>query len=359
MPSEARVARRILLAAAALAAVGCPSVWKGPPADHFDGTRFHSIEPVRHSISDWLRREATRRQRPWRDFTNTPPGARPPESVGDGRLRVTFVNHATVLVQMDGVNVLTDPIWAERALPITGPRRRRPPGLSFDELPPIDAVLVSHDHHDHMDLPTLRRLAAAHHPTVFAGLGTAGYLAGKGVPGGRDLDWWQSTEIAPGVSVTAVPARHSSGRGLLDTNRRLWCGFVLTGPSGSVFYAGDTGYGSHFARIAERFPRLRLALLPIGAYYPVWYMHPQHMSPADAVRASLDLGAGTNIPVHFGTFPQSDDGEMEPVSGLRAALVEAGQPGPSFDILDNGESADVPIALPGPVFETALCLKSE
>jgi len=357
-------ARISVLSGAALAFLlfspSCAPAWKGPSSDHFDGARFHSLEPVDHSLAEWVRREATRHQRPWRAFTDAPPGPRPPERVDAGAIRVTFVNHSTVLIQMDGVNVLTDPTWSENAVPVFGPRRRRPPGLGFEELPPIDAVLLSHDHHDHMDLPTLRRLASAFAPAVPAGLGTARYLRQKGIAGGRDLDWWQSIELAPGVSVTAVPARHSSGRGMFDRNRRLWCGFVIAGPSGAVYYAGDTGFGSHFAAIAARFPRLRVAMLPIGGFVPRWYMHEQHMSPRDAVRAAAVVGADAAIPVHFGTFPQSDDGEDEPLQALRAALVEAGEPGPRFAVLGNGESFEAPLPGPSPApLELASCLRPE
>jgi L-ascorbate metabolism protein UlaG (beta-lactamase superfamily) len=326
----------------ALAAISCARGYRGPVSDHFDGTRFHSIDPVPSGFGRWIHRVFTRQQQFWRDFSDTPPGARPPALVGGGRMRVTLVNHATLLLQMDGVNVLTDPTWAKRADPVLGPRRRRPPGLRFEDLPRIDAVLVSHDHHDHMDLPTLRRLEAAFHPAVLTGLGNAAYLARHGVAGGRDLDWWQSAEIAPGVRVTAVPARHSSRRGLFDGNRTLWCGFVVQGPSGAAYFAGDTGYGSHFAKIAAAFPALRLALLPIGGFVPAWYMAPVHMGPEDSVRACRDLYAGACVPMHFGTFPVSDDAESEPADALRAALASASGDPPPFTILDNGESLDVP-----------------
>jgi L-ascorbate metabolism protein UlaG (beta-lactamase superfamily) len=220
--------------------------------------------------------------------------------------------------------------------------------VRFEDLPPIDAVVVSHDHYDHMDLPTLRQLSAAFHPPVFVGLGNAAYLARKGIPGGRDLDWWQSAEIAPGVTVTAVPARHRSGRGLFDRDRTLWCGYVVSGPSGSAYYAGDTGPGTHFVQIRQRFPALRLALLPLGDSEPAWYLRARHMGPRDALPAALALGASTTVPVHFGTFPREDEGEPELLALLRAALAAAPEPKPRFAILENGQSLDVPpFAEPG------------
>ena len=246
---------------------------------------------------------------------------------------------------MDGVNVLTDPIWSERAAPLVGSHRHRPPGIRFEDLPQIDVVLVSHDHHDHMDLSTLARLQRRDRPRIVVGLGNTAFLRGKGIGGGTDLDWWQSLDIAAGVSVTAVPARHMSGRGPFDQNKTLWCGFVLAGPSGSVYFAGDTGRGSHFAEIGRRFPSLTLALLPIGGFQPLWYMREQHLGPVDALEAFRALGAGTLIPMHFGTFVEGDDGEFEPVETLRAALAAAPSPVPRVVILDNGQSADL---LPSP-----------
>jgi L-ascorbate metabolism protein UlaG (beta-lactamase superfamily) len=308
---------------------------------HFDGYRFHQSEPLTISFGDRFKRTLTSRRGPWRDFTNTPPGPPPAPSVSDGGLRVTFINHATLLIQMDGVNILTDPTWAERSVPTIGVKRRRPAGLRFEDLPPIDAVLVSHDHHDHMDIPTLRRLADAHHPAIYTGLGNSALLAGKRVSGGHDLDWWQSAEIGNGVFVTVVPARHHSGRSLFDGDRRLWCGFVVSGPSGSVFFAGDTGWGSHFAEIGKRFPGLRLAILPIGGFKPVWYMREQHIGPQDALCAFADLGAATMIPMHFGTFPNGDEAETESVDLLRSLVAEEPDPDHRVEILDNGQSVDV------------------
>jgi L-ascorbate metabolism protein UlaG (beta-lactamase superfamily) len=331
----------------ALVAAGCAFSaprWRGAAGPHFDGKRFHSIEPLHQSFSDFLRWITNRDRGPWRPFTNTPPGSRPPGRVDSGKIRVTFINHATVLIQMDGLNILTDPVWSERVSPVAfaGPRRHRPPGVLFSDLPPIDVVLVSHNHYDHMDLATLSLLSTAHHPRVLAGLGNAAFLEKHGVARARDLDWWDTFPLAPGVTLTSVPARHFSSRSPFDGDRTLWCGWVVTGPSGSFYFAGDTGWGSHFQLIHDRFPNLRLALLPIGAYRPRWFMSQAHIDPEEAVRAQETLGAETAVAIHFGTFAQADDGEFEPVDALKAALARRPDPRPRFLVLDNGQSLDLP-----------------
>jgi L-ascorbate metabolism protein UlaG (beta-lactamase superfamily) len=207
-------------------------------------------------------------------------------------------------------------------------------------------VLVSHNHYDHMDLTTLRRLAASRPAPVFVALGNARFLDRRRVPRARDLEWWQSVPLSSDVTLTAVPARHFSSRSPVDRDRTLWCGFVVSGPSGAVYFAGDTGWGSHFDAIARRFPKLRLALLPIGAYRPRWFMAPAHIDPQDALRAHEALDASTSIGIHFGTFAQADDGEFEPIEELKAALAAHPEPKPRFLLLDNGESVEVPPAAP-------------
>lgn len=313
--------------------------YRGPVTDHFDGQRFRNHRATPHNDFRDAAKWATHRERGyWRSYRDEPPGPAPPHRVEGDRLRVTFVNHTTVLLQTHGLNILTDPIWSERCGPVSwfGPRRVRPPGIRFDDLPPIDVVLLSHNHYDHCDLPSLKRLARKHQPKLIAPLGNKRFLERRNIPVLEELDWWQSTNVAPDITVTGVPARHFAGRGLFDRDRSLWSGFVLTTPSGSICFAGDTGYGDHFAEIRERMGPTRLALLPIGAFRPEWFMSRVHMSPEQAVEAHRQLGARTTVATHFGTFQLADDAETEAPD----RIVQANTP--DFWILGFGEGRDVP-----------------
>lgn len=325
----------------ALAACGrlIAPAYHGPVSDHFDGKRFFNYERTpERQLEDAIRRaEPGRRRGHWDKWQETPTDTPPPRVTGR-TLRVTFVNHSTVLVQTESLNVLIDPVWSDRVSPLAwyGPKRHRPPGIRFEDLPPIDLVLISHNHYDHMDLPTLRRLVQSFHPRIVTGLGNAAFLARNGVPAAEDMDWWQSLAIAPGVRLTGVPARHWSARSVNDVDRTLWLGFVLDTPGGRIYFAGDTGYGQFFTMIHDRFPSFRLALLPIAPARPRAAMAPRHMSAGDAVRAAKLLDVGASIAIHFGTFQQGDDGEEEPVDSLHQAL--AAQPAPRFVALRNGEA---------------------
>jgi L-ascorbate metabolism protein UlaG (beta-lactamase superfamily) len=259
-------------------------------------------------------------------------------------VRTTFINHATLLIQLDGVNIVTDPIWSGRCSPVSwaGPRRHRQPGIRFDDLPPIDVVLLSHNHYDHVDLPTLRRLSSRDRPLILAGAGNRRLLEQAGLDTNViELDWWQTTTAVRPLELHFVPARHFSARAVCDRNATLWGGWVIEGPSGRVYFAGDTGWGEHFAEIRERYGAPDVAMLPVGAFRPEWFMSPVHIGPDDAIRAHQALGAATTIPMHYGTFFLGDDGEMEAVDKLGRAVAERGLE-KEFAILGFGESFSTP-----------------
>lgn len=318
---------------------GDTSPWRG---SHYENGRFFNPDTPRQEFFRFLSWITRREQGEWKDFTATEPGPRPAERVHGSDLRVTFVNHATFLLQTAGVNLLTDPVWSERVSPVrfAGPRRRRAPGLRMEDLPRIDAILLSHNHYDHCDTETLRRLLKRDRPAVFCPLGVAKLLGSIGFAEICELDWWQKSEWN-GLSVHCLPAQHFSARGPFDRNRTLWCGWMLDAAEGSIYFAGDTGFGGLFEEIAADFPRIRLSLLPIGAYKPQWFMGPIHMAPSEALAAHRILGSASSIATHFGTFPLADDGENEPVAGLEAALLQE-SPAQPFWLLKEGEGRDIP-----------------
>ncbi len=331
-----------LLAFAALAGCFGGPGYRGPRSDHFDGERFvNQVRTEHRAFPELMRWQATRTPSSWREVGGEP-GPPPPRRVEGERLRVTWVGHATVLVQTAGVNVLTDPVWSPRVGPLSwlGVSRVRPPGLRFEDLPRIDAVVLSHDHYDHLDLPTLRRLAARDRPLLLGGLGTKALLDGEGIPGGFDLDWWDARRVGA-LEIHAAPVRHFSGRGLEDRDATLWCSWALVGPGGVVYFGGDTGFGPHFAQVRDRFGPPRAALLPIGAYLPRWFMGPIHLSPAEAVLAHRVLGARRSVPIHWGTFPLADDRPGEAVYDLALARNARGVSDAAFRPLPFGVGAEL------------------
>lgn len=264
-----------------------------------------------------------KRRRPrWPRHVANEPVERPVSRVDDGSIRATLVGHSTVLVQVAGLNILTDPVWSMRVgpLPGVGVRRVRPPAIPFSELPPIDLVLVSHNHYDHLDRPTLAALARHHHPLLLTGRNVGKAIPRRAAARMVELDWWQSHEVAPDVIVHFVPAEHFSARSPFDRNTTLWGGFVVESPAGMIYFAGDTGDGPHFAEIRKRLGPMTLSLLPIGAYTPRWFMSPVHIDPAEAVAASLTLESRTSLAMHYGTFPLADDSFDDPPRDLAACL---------------------------------------
>lgn len=327
-----------------LAACTLRSDYQGPVSDHFDGERFHNAQPFNKGALDLLRFALSREPGVWTRDLGIAPGPRPEPVLAQGALRATVVNHSTVLLQFDGVNLLTDPIWSERASPLQwlGPRRFVPPGLRFEELPRIDAVLISHDHYDHLDLPTLRRLQAAHHPVFLVGLGQGASLRAAGLANIAELDWDQPYSLANGRRVFAAPAVHWTGRAPWGRNRSLWLAFVIETAGGPVYFAGDTGYGPQFAAAYQRYGAMRLALLPIGAYKPRWLTAYQHLDPSEALRAHGELHAAASLGIHYGTFELSDDGQQEPVAELARQRMHLAVSETAFRAAAFGKSYDLP-----------------
>lgn len=334
-----------LLAAVAASAALATAAAEDLPGARFDGERFHNEDPIEEiGLGDLIYWRATREPGPWPEWVEIERRPPPPERVGPGALRVTWVNHATVLLQIDGRNILTDPIWSERASPVgwAGPKRVHAPGIAFDDLPPIDAVVISHDHYDHLDLPTLILLNDLHHPTFFVGRGTRALLEGERIEHVVELDWWRSAPLGGSVTITSVPAVHRSGRGATDRFERLWMGYVIEASGGPVYFAGDTGWGRHFGEIARRFGPMRLAMLPIGAYLPRWFMRSMHVNPDEAVRAHEILLAEQSLAIHWGTFELSDEARDDPPAALRRALEDHVVPPGRFWVFEPGEGRTVP-----------------
>jgi L-ascorbate metabolism protein UlaG (beta-lactamase superfamily) len=306
---------------------------------HFNGKHFYNPDaPQTRGFPDLLRWKLTSRPDPSPNFIPDVEQSIPPPSVEGSRLRTTLVNHSTVLLQQRGAHILTDPIWSERASPLSwiGPRRKRKPGISWEHLPRIDTVLISHNHYDHLDLPTLRRLAARGDSTFIVPLGVARLLRSENIGPAHELDWGEAFQL-PGCTIHCVPALHFSARGIYDRNLTLWCGYMIENQERRIYFAGDTAFGYHFAQIREKFGSPHLALLPIGAYEPRWFMSPVHMGPDEAVRAHQILGAETSIAIHHGTFQLTDESIDTPKKQLLACAGNE-----KFVVPNNGQFADIP-----------------
>jgi L-ascorbate metabolism protein UlaG (beta-lactamase superfamily) len=307
-----------------------------PFPKHFDGQRFFNPgAPGARGFLDVLRWKLTSRREPSPRFVDDVEPSKPPSLIEGDELHVTLVNHSTVLLQQSGCNLLTDPIWSERASPFTwvGPRRRRQPGIRWKDLPPIDIVLISHNHYDHLDLATLTGLARRGQSQFIVPKGVARLLRLRGIGPVHELDWGESVSLAY-TAIHSVPALHFSARSPFDRDRTLWCGYLIGAGKRTVYFAGDSSFGWHFDAIRERFGPPRVALLPIGAYEPRWFMRSVHMSPRDAVQAHEILGAETSIAIHHGTFQLGDEGIDTPKRELRKSGA-----GDSFLVLNNGQSA--------------------
>jgi L-ascorbate metabolism protein UlaG (beta-lactamase superfamily) len=308
------------------AALSCAPRYKGPVTDHFDGKKFFNPGMPKRSSGGVLKWLFNRDKGPWPEQPDAYVGPKPATRIEGDSMVVTFVNHSTFLLQTNGLNILTDPVWSRRVGPTSwlGVKRHRPPGLKFEELPPIDVVLLSHNHYDHLDMPTLKKLMKVHNPLFVTPLGVSYLPRSAGGRITKELDWGDTLRVNDKLTLTCTQAQHFSNRGLGDREETLWAGYMLETSYGLTYFCGDSGYGPFFKKIAQQTngKPIKLALLPIGSYRPEWFMAPVHMSPAGAVQTMLDLKAEQAVGIHFGTFQQGDDGLFEPAADLKKALQE-------------------------------------
>jgi len=337
----------VVTALTAATVVALPSLQADPTSaakTHHLGRGFRNLDPgYRYSLIDrlWrgLRQGADRRRPVARALTPLPNDGAALRANGTSPT-VTWIGHATLLVQLNGVNILTDPHWGDRASPVgfAGPRRLVPPGIRFEDLPPIHLVLVSHDHYDHLDEDTVVRLARVHRPTFVVPLGIKAWLADLGITRVVELDWWEESSYGP-LRVASTPAQHSSGRGLHDQNVRLWSSWVVIGPDRRFFFAGDTGYFAELAEIGQRYGPFDLTAIPIGGYSSWESGHPNHVNPEEAVQVFEDVRGRLLAPVHWGTFTMNREPVKEPPGRLLAEALRRGleeriaplSPGQSID----------------------------
>ncbi|WP_293865346.1 MBL fold metallo-hydrolase [uncultured Alsobacter sp.] len=325
--------------------------YQGPRSDHFDGRVFFNPgRPWTKTPLDLLKWNLSREgKEPWPAQWPATRAPRPEARVEGDRLVLTAIGHASFLLQTAGLNILLDPVWSPRVSPVrfAGPQRVNAPGVAFEELPAIDVVLLTHNHYDHLDVDTLGRLGREHAPRLVTALGNDSILRKAGIAMPMSAhDWGEQIALADGVSVTLAECYHWSARGLFDRRHALWTAFVLETPGGVIYHIGDTGYGDGrpFRAVRERFAAPRLAILPIGAYEPRWFMKDQHVNPDEAVRIMLDTGAVHAAGHHWGTFKLTDEGIERPPQALEVARRQHGVAAERFRPMAPGDVWEVPPA---------------
>ena len=310
-----------------------------PLTDHFDGKKFFNPNGVGlKNVWDLLKWQMAGNRSKWPKQIQIP---KPPvltEVTDENAVIVTFINHATVLIQTKHFNILTDPIWSLRTSPVqwAGPKRIYSPPIPFEFLPKIDFVLISHNHYDHMDATTVRELYKKHNPRFLVALGDKKVMKDLGVPTAEELDWGQEVIVNENLKFIFTPSQHWSSRSLNDKNDCLWGSFLMIYRGQKIYFAGDTGYGDHFKKLHDQYGPVDLALLPIGAYEPRWFMKGHHMNPADSVQAHIDLESRKSLAIHFGTFQLTDEPAEQPVHDLKKALADRNIPTEKFVVLSPG-----------------------
>lgn len=304
-------------------------------SDHFDGKKFFNPgHPETNTFFDVLKWKVTSKVTEWPEWVKNKDWPAPVLPEGK-KANYTFINHASFLIQTPDVTIITDPVFSERVSPVkfAGPKRHRDPGVALDKLPEIDVVLVSHSHYDHMDIESLKSIDAKFHPLFMVPMGNREFLVKSGLQNVQEMDWWNEQKVKNTV-ITFTPCLHWANRALWDKNETLWGGFMISSEGFKTYFAGDTGYNDHFRDVKMRLGAPDVALLPIGAYEPRWFMKGHRMNPEEAVKAHKDLGAGHSFGMHFGTFQLTDEGMDTPVEDLKKALGEV----TNFTVLEQGQS---------------------
>ncbi len=314
---------------------------------HFDEKRFYDPElPFKKNLWSFLKWQLTKNSIPWPQNIDVIKYDVPPERVTGNDLRITYVGHVTFLIQTQNLNILTDPVWSDRASPFSfiGPRRVINPGIKFDDLPPIDLVWISHNHYDHLDLATIDRLWTNHAPRIITPLGNDKIIRShnKNIPV-EAYDWGDMVTVNSEVKFHLTPMQHWSARGIFDRNVALWAALTIETKGGNIYFIGDSGYGNgrYFKRDKEKFKQFRLCLLPMGAYAPRWFMNYAHMNPDDMVQAYRDLGEAHTVPTHFDVFKLTDEGRGDALIALDQAK-KLRNIGDKIKVLNVGEFWHVP-----------------
>lgn len=327
-----------------------PQYYWGPKSDHFDGKKFFNREEYGNmslqSIIDfmkWRFRRYYSKRNSWPKKINISQTNRPTILVANEDIRVTNVGHATFLIQVGGLNILTDPVWSERVGPLKfwGPKRVIGPGILFDDLPKVDVLWISHNHYDHLDLPTIKKLWKKFSPRIVAPLGTdypiRSFHSAIKV---EVYDWHSSVDISDKVKFHIEPAHHWSSRQIFDHRMALWAALLIDTPAGKIYFVGDTAYagGEHFKKIYQQYGKPQVAILPMGAYEPRWFLEQVHMNPDDMIRAHIDLGRPMTIPSHYDVFPLAEEDYGRALADLDIAMKKHGVDDDSIMPMKIGEA---------------------
>jgi L-ascorbate metabolism protein UlaG (beta-lactamase superfamily) len=322
--------------------------YTGKVSDHFDGTRFFDpVAPYDKSFIDVIKWRMVKKPPVWPDKVENNQFDTPPQRIMGENLRVSYVGHVTFLIQTEGLNILTDPVWSERASPVTfaGPKRVQEAGIKFENLPPIDIVWISHNHYDHLDLATIDLLWEKHKPRIITPLGNDTIIKNHNPAIEVEAyDWGDQVIISKQVKFSLDPMQHWSARNLLDKNKALWAALTIETNNGNIYFIGDSGYGQgrYFQRAKEKFGKFRLALLPMGAYEPRWFMKYAHMDPEEMVKAHIDLGNPYTVPSHYDVFSLTDDPRGQALVDLEKAKQELAV-GDKIKALEVGQFWNVPL----------------